>query len=609
MIESPVRARPDALDVVAVIPPGRFPTVVHDPGNWWAIAASEGHEPRRWSANSAWWRHLCSQAGADVVAAHSRGLGFGGRLRLRRAARAAARGLEALTRPETFGREASYLAAVASLARYIRMLNAAASGISFGLDGGVEVDDLAYDSSAALVAAAEGDGPIADLIGGILDEAPFARGRDRAVLLMNVTLPEDLFLGLALISGLRRAGSEFHACLIDHGHENFTLRPHLARLRGAGTLDRIFDTIVEAKDERDRLVPAVLRALGAGAEPRGYLTSASPVLAPFLGPASELVPRSSAGAITRPPPVPTFMPEPVLVTRLSSRRCYWARCAFCIHNVKYDDRRVISTADVPAAVDGLETWLDAGYRIVTLNDEALAPPILAAVCDELERRQVHRRHPDFRWTCRSKLELGFGAELFRRLRAAGCVEILFGLESASERVRGLMDKTVAGLDTTRLLEIIRAAGAAGIGVHLNLIAGFPGETLEELTESLRFLVAALHDARFATYVVNEFVVFPATPVAEDPERFGIEIAQGTGDMPALIPHRPLDRWAREARWIRAKLPELRADLDQDLGWAGMTGSSDLAVARHLVFATGHGALFKAEGMELPGRRPGSSIAA
>ena len=297
------------------------------------------------------------------------------------------------------------------------------------------------------------------------------------------------------------------------------------------------------------------------------------------------------------------------MTRLSARRCYWARCAFCIHNEKYDDARVPSRADVPAAVDALEGWLEAGYRVITLNDEALSPAILAALCDELERREIASRYPGFRWICRSKLELAFTAALFRRMRRSGCIEVLFGLESASERVRVLMDKHVAGLDRRAILAIVKAAGEAGIGVHLNVIAGFPGEASEELVETMSFLGDALADAPRATYLVNEFVVFPATPVAQEPARFGIELVDEPGDMVALIPHRPLEWWRREAATIRRQLPDLRAQLDADLGWTWLREDPDREVAMWLYFGTGHGTLLKAYDVDLRTIRPGRAAVA
>lgn len=587
--------------------PGRFPTTVHDPGLWWASVDADGFAPERWSANAAWWRLLCSRAGVETLVGDSRGLRRRLSLaRLGRAANSAGAALGRLQRRETFETAERYVDALAPVARYLRLLRREVGDLEFTFEGGVEVNDLAYDSSRALVDAARDDGPLTRLADLVAAEYPTRTAADLDLLVVPVTLPEDLLLVMAVIERLRRRGRRIHACLADHGHENFTLRPHLDRLRAAGTLDSVFDTIVEAKDERDAVVPALARALAAGAEVRGYLTTASATIAGHLTPMPVASPPTVPQAA---PPVPTFTPEPILVTRLSPRRCYWARCSFCIHNEKYDDRRPPSTAEVPAAVDALERWLAGGYRIVNFNDEALSPALLRALCDEIDRRGIATRHPDFSWICRSKLELAFGADLFARMRRAGCAEVLFGLESASPRVRRLMDKEVKGLDRRAIRRILRAAGAAGIGVHVNVIAGFPGERVDELADTIEFVAQAVFDQPRATYLVNRFVVFPATPVAVDPASFGIELVPPTGDMPAMIAYRPGEAWAEHAWAIGAHLPQLRAWLDDALGWGWFTADPDRAAAMRLIFGTGHGTLLKAREVELPPSRSRRSAVA
>jgi hypothetical protein len=591
--------------VVALTPPGQLPTTVRDPGAWWPALAVDGVQMVRWSANASWWRRLCSRQGVDAL------LGSGGpptlrlrRSRVGRAASEAAAGLERLTRAEAFGSAASYAGAVAPLTRYLRTLGGLVPDLGFSFAAGLQLTPSMYRSSAELAATARARGPLSRLMDLVAGDYPTqAAGASPDVLLVMVTSPEDLLLAMALIEALRRRGVRLHACLADHGWENFTLRPHLDRLRDAKTLDTIFDTIVEAKDDRDLVVPALVRALATGAAPKGYLTSGSPSIAPFRAAPPRDGGLSPLRSPLVPPPVPTFAAEAVLATRLSSRRCYWARCTFCIHNEKYDDVRVPSTAEVPAAVDAIEGWLAAGYRIVNLNDEALSPAILAALCTELERRATATRFPGFRWICRSKLELAFDLPLFRRMRATGCVEVLFGLESASERVRALMDKHVAGMDRGEIMRIVRAATEAGIALHLNVIAGFPGEAAEELVETMSFLSAALAGVPLATYLVNEFAVFPATPVAREPARFGIELRDVAGDMVALIPHRATAEWAREESTIHRRLPGLQAELDESLGWSWFRDDPERHAAMRLYTGTGHGTLLKANGIDLRAIRP------
>ena len=57
------------MRIVALTSPGRFPTVVIDPGRWWPAVASRGHELLWYQANTAWWRVLCGEAVHDALLA------------------------------------------------------------------------------------------------------------------------------------------------------------------------------------------------------------------------------------------------------------------------------------------------------------------------------------------------------------------------------------------------------------------------------------------------------------------------------------------------------------------------------------------------------------
>jgi hypothetical protein len=86
-----------------------------------------------------------------------------------------------------------------------------------------------------------------------------------------------------------------------------------------------------------------------------------------------------------------------------------------------------------------------------------------------------------------------------------------------------MDKHVPGLAADGVRARLRAASAAGIGVHVNLIAGFPGETLDELLETVGFVGDTLADLANVAMVSNTIDDFPEpeTPVKIVIRRFGI----------------------------------------------------------------------------------------
>jgi hypothetical protein len=177
------------------------------------------------------------------------------------------------------------------------------------------------------------------------------------------------------------------------------------------------------------------------------------------------------------------------------------------------------------------------------------------------------------------------------MRQAGCFEVLFGLETVSPRMQKRMDKFVEGLSRERIKDIFDQAAAAGIGVHVNLIAGFPGDTPAETAASVDFLIEALAPLAHATFALNEFALFPKTPVMQNPD-FGIEPIAPLGDMPARYDFWCAPGLAANHREIKQQVPLLRQRLARGLGWDCLGEGPGADAARWLYFASGHGALFK-----------------
>src|SRR5205823_581666 len=136
--------------VVAMIPPGRFPTVVPDPGAWWdGLAAQDGVHLDRASINAAWWRVLCRPGVSALLAVPQCIVRV-----LETSAERAERALAALTDPATFSSAARYVAATTPLAEHVALLNDVQTELDFSLGAGVRVRGLNYHDSGALAAFA-----------------------------------------------------------------------------------------------------------------------------------------------------------------------------------------------------------------------------------------------------------------------------------------------------------------------------------------------------------------------------------------------------------------------------------------------------------------------
>ncbi|MFA5090193.1 MAG: radical SAM protein [Candidatus Omnitrophota bacterium] len=89
-----------------------------------------------------------------------------------------------------------------------------------------------------------------------------------------------------------------------------------------------------------------------------------------------------------------------------------------------------------------------------------------------------------KWYGQAQIRPEIDAQLFLKLRKAGCTEFSLGLESFSDHVLSLMGKGYTAFEAERFL---RFSKEAGIRNDIALIVGYPGETEEDFQETLAYI--------------------------------------------------------------------------------------------------------------------------
>ena len=90
---------------------------------------------------------------------------------------------------------------------------------------------------------------------------------------------------------------------------------------------------------------------------------------------------------------------------------------------------------------------------------------------------------DLTWSCLTRVNT-VDEELVHSMKEAGCRMVKVGLESGSERVLGLMNKKIKKEDTRKAARLFRENGLSWMAYF---IVGTPGETIEEVNETLSFI--------------------------------------------------------------------------------------------------------------------------
>ncbi len=217
-------------------------------------------------------------------------------------------------------------------------------------------------------------------------------------------------------------------------------------------------------------------------------------------------------------------PVPVL-PYLSSRGCFWGRCAFCTHQktyLAYREESVEKTVEALAALKERH-----GVSHFNLVDEMIHPNRFRSLAQALVRKSLR-----VRWSAYAKPTRGFDGDTLNELHRAGLRVVLWGVESGSQRVLDAMKKGVRVEDAGRVLT---SSHGAGIWNLVFLLFGFPSETEAEWEATLGFLED--HRESVDALSKSRFVLVAGSDVMENPHRFGIsEVLGRDGRDPISIAH-------------------------------------------------------------------------
>ncbi|MCK4431660.1 MAG: PqqD family peptide modification chaperone [Candidatus Aminicenantes bacterium] len=212
-----------------------------------------------------------------------------------------------------------------------------------------------------------------------------------------------------------------------------------------------------------------------------------------------------------------FSPEPILPL-MSSRGCYWRKCAFCDHSHIYGNRYVPQNSE--RVVDNLEELSKKyGTSYFSFSDEAIAPNVFKSLSEKIIERKLN-----IQCLADARFERQFTSALCRKIANAGFKMLLFGLESGCDRVLTLMKK---GTDRQTISELCKNSSHAGIWNHVFLFFGFPTETEEEAQETIDFVLSnkdIIHSVGCSVFSLGKY-----SPIRKHPEVYGVSSIQIDGN--------------------------------------------------------------------------------
>jgi anaerobic magnesium-protoporphyrin IX monomethyl ester cyclase len=210
-------------------------------------------------------------------------------------------------------------------------------------------------------------------------------------------------------------------------------------------------------------------------------------------------------------PMNSYLSPYPIIPVLQSRGCYWGKCTFCTHSFVYGHR--YGKQKTEGMVDELEALMKKyNTKYFTFSDEAMSPHSLNDVSELMIERGV-----EISSLALLKFEKVMDEKLFTKMKKAGFTFLMFGLESANDRVLALIDK-----GTTKEVgkDVLNKSHKAGIWNHSFLFFGFPTETRPEAQETIDFLrdnLDSIHSFGPGVFLLNR-----DSSCYQYPEKFSIE---------------------------------------------------------------------------------------
>lgn len=183
-------------------------------------------------------------------------------------------------------------------------------------------------------------------------------------------------------------------------------------------------------------------------------------------------------------PFPTFSGFPLknylvqALPLLISRGCV-SKCSFCNdHRLSSPYRyknpsRVIEEIEYHIRYNKINSF---SFKDLLCNGNI---SILESLCNLIIEKKLN-----INWDSQAIPREEMNFSLLEKMKKAGCHTLIYGLESASNKVLKRMKK----MFTKEIAErVIRDTHRVKIRVYINIIVGFPGETEEDFLETLNFI--------------------------------------------------------------------------------------------------------------------------
>ena len=323
---------------------------------------------------------------------------------------------------------------------------------------------------------------------------------------ISIALSQQLFSSMTFCSMIKEQFPGIHITI--GGNTVTRLRDVLPK---SSNLFSLFDSVIMHEGET-----AFLQLINAIGTDQDFSTIPNLIYKDSSGIHTSTV-TSSEDMSTLPPPdfdgLPLdkyFVPDKIL-SYLSTRGCYWGKCAFCDHGEGYTAG--YRSKSIDHIIEEI-SYLKDRYHVTHFHfpDESYPPALFKKLTKRLIESDLQ-----ISWSTHLRFEESLlNNKVWKNAERSGCKFLHMGFETGSERVLRLMGKATT---TKQIQQSLEFSSTHGVWNHVMGFFGFPGETYEDAKSSMLFLESSkehIHSIGFGTFDLTKY-----SPVIKNADKFGV----------------------------------------------------------------------------------------
>lgn len=168
---------------------------------------------------------------------------------------------------------------------------------------------------------------------------------------------------------------------------------------------------------------------------------------------------------------------------ISSRGCPH-ECKFCSYYIRKSFGKKVRFRSSQNIIDEIEYLKGLRVNMISFEDDdfTLSAEHVNSICEELLRRKI-----DIRWCCQARLD-ELDSNLLHKMKRAGCILIVIGVESGSIKVLRELNKfTFPKEALEKGITLLKEMEKLNISSHLLFMVGSPYEDIIDLEKTLNLV--------------------------------------------------------------------------------------------------------------------------